>query len=156
MKKLAIGLVLCLGLSAFSFSGPLGPNEAYIIRNEAALWQEQSGGVLKWAENLTIGDQVTLLNRTAKFKLEGAEREFIKVKALDGMEGWVRTLYVAPKASLGVIKADGAIVYSEPRDVKITSKSISSMTIVAMLQEGSTSSFAKVMCYDAIADRDAS
>jgi hypothetical protein len=147
MKKLVIALAVCLSLSTLSLAGPLGQNEAYVIMNDLPLWQDQ-GGALKWIENLTIGDQVTLLNRAGKFKQDGKEKDFVRIKAPDGQEGWVRTPYVAPKAALAVVKADKAIVYSEPREVRITSKSISYMTIVAVLTDGSTADFAKVQCFD--------
>jgi uncharacterized protein YgiM (DUF1202 family) len=138
-------LLLCAGMLAFA--APAASNEAFVLLNNLAFYSE-SGGTLKWAESLAIGDKVVLLNRTSKFKVEGKEREYTKVRSPSAKEGWVLTPYIAAKSALGVVKADSAIVYSEPRDVKITSKHISHLTIVAVMQEGGSAGFVKVACYD--------
>ncbi len=70
------------------------------------------------------------------------------MRAPDGKEGWARSPYIVGRASLAVVKSDKALVYSEPRDVKVTNRSISNMTIVAVLAEGASGSFVKVQCYD--------
>jgi SH3-like domain-containing protein len=161
MKRVAI-VAFCLALSALaSFAQIASPdssvlqlqkNEAFVIMNDLPLYQEQSGN-LKWKESLVIGDKVTLLNRTYKFKIEGNEREYLKVRSPSGTEGWVRTQYVVPKCQLAVVRAEKATVYSEARDVKMTSKTVSQMTMVASLIDGSTPAFAKVVCYDANLDK---
>jgi hypothetical protein len=148
MKKTLATLCLLLCLGGLAFSAPLAANEAFVIYNNLPLYQEPQSGVLKWAESLTIGDRVVLLNRTFKFKLDGKERDYTKVRAQSGKEGWVRSPYVAAKAILGVVKADRAVVYSEPRDVKVTSKYISLLTVAAVLQDGGSGGFSKVACYD--------
>ena len=147
MKRLAFVLLLLGILTAYAAAAPLAQNEAYVLVHGSALWLD-NGPKLTWVENLTIGDKVTLLNRTAKFKQDGEDKEFVRIKAPDGKEGWVRTPYLSVKSSLAVVKADAAMIYSEPREVKITSRSISNMTLVAVLQDGSTGSFAKVQGYD--------
>jgi hypothetical protein len=152
MKKILVVLCLLTCLGGLAFSAPLAANEAFVIYNNLPLYQEPQSGVLKWAESLTIGDKVVLLNRTFKFKLEGKERDFTKVRAQSGKEGWVRSPFIAAKAVLGVVKADRAVVYSEPRDVKVTSKSITQLTILAVLQDGGQGGFSKVSCYDAVQD----
>jgi hypothetical protein len=129
----------------------LGKDEAFVILNNLPLYQEQ-GGSLKWKENLTIGDKVQVKGGVQKKKVEGKERDYLRVKAPSGSEGFVRAQYVAAKATLAVVRAEKATVYSEPRDVKITTKSVSNMTIVATFQDGSTSSFSKIICYDAAQD----
>jgi hypothetical protein len=158
MKRIAI-IAFCLAATALagfaqdSGAFQLQKNEAFIIVNDLPLYAEQGGGNLKWKESLVIGDKVTLLNRTYKFKVEGNEREYLKVKSPAGNEGWVRTQYAVPKCRLAVVRAESATVYSEARDVKMTSKTVSQMTIVAALTDGSTPSFAKVVCYDAVQDK---
>jgi hypothetical protein len=148
MKRFLLALVSLLALSAAVVSAaPALSNEALVIVQGLGLYQDKSG-TLEFIEALTIGDKVVLLNRTAKYKLSGTEREYVLVRALSGKEGWARTSYIIPRATLAVVKSDKAIVYSEPRDVKITARYISNMTIVAVLQEGTSASFAKVQCYD--------
>jgi hypothetical protein len=154
MKRIAIfALLAALSLGAFaqSASAPLAPNEGFVIMNSLALYQEQ-GGSLKYKESLVVGDRVQVKGRIQKMKLDGKEREFLKVQAPSGNEGFVRAAYVVQKASLAVVRTDKAIVYAEPRDVKITSKTISLQTIVAVLSEGSTADFSKIVCYDAQQD----
>jgi uncharacterized protein YgiM (DUF1202 family) len=145
-KTIAVSVLLLL-IGMLAFAAPTGPNEAYVILNNLALYSE-SGGTLKWAESLAIGDKVVLLNRTSKFKVEGKEREYTKVRSPSAKEGWVLGPYIAAKSALGVVKADSAVVYSEPRDVKITAKHISNLTIVAVMQEGGAAGFVKVVCHD--------
>ncbi|HET7839192.1 MAG TPA: SH3 domain-containing protein [Rectinemataceae bacterium] len=159
MKRIAITMLFLLGLGLIAFADPpavssapaLGQNEAFVILNGLPLYQEQ-GGSLVWKENLVIGDRVLLLNKAQKFKTDGKDRDYLKIRAPSNLEGWVRVQYVVPKSSLAVIKSDKAIVYSEPRDVKITSHYVSNMTIVAVLQDAAAGSFAKLVCYDATQD----
>ena len=156
MRKIA-AVVFCVAMTvsalfAQSDALQLQKNEAFVIMNDLPLYQEQ-GGALKWKESLVIGDKVTLLGRTYKFKIEGNEREYIKLRSPAGTEGWSRIQYIVPKAQLAVVKSEKATVYSEPRDVKMTSKTVSQMTIVAALQDGSTPAFAKVVCYDSYQDK---
>ena len=147
MKTSVVVVLLLCALAMFAFAAPLAPNEAYILLNGCAMWQD-TGAKLTWTENLTLGDKVTLQNRTSKFKQDGEDKEFVRVKAPDGKDGWVRTPYLSMKSSLAIVKADKAVIYSEPREVKITSKFVSNMTLVAVLQDGSTGGFAKIQGYD--------
>lgn len=129
----------------------LGKDEAFVLVNGLPLYQEQ-GGALKWKEGLTLGDKVQLKSGVQKKKVEGKERDYVKVKAPSGNEGFVRSQFVAAKAGLAVVKADKTSVYSEPRDVKITARTIGGMTLLAVLQDGSGPAFAKVVGYDAAQD----
>jgi uncharacterized protein YgiM (DUF1202 family) len=147
MKRKVLALVLLAVVTTIAAAAPLAQNEAFVLLNGLALWQDDKAK-LTWMENLAIGDRVTLLNRTSKFKQDGQDRDFVRIKAPDGKEGWVRQPFIASKASLAVVKADQAVIYSEPREVKITSRYVSSMTIVAVLQDGSTGSYAKIQGYD--------
>jgi hypothetical protein len=155
MKRFAVFVALALlASSAFAQASgtfQLGPNEGFVILQGLPLYQEK-GGELKYKEGLVIGDKVQVKGRVQKMKLDGKERELVRVQAPSGNEGFVRSAYVIQKAGLAVVRADKAIVYAEPREVKITSKTISQQTIVAVLAEGSSSSFAKVVCYDAAQD----
>lgn len=154
MKRIGLFLLAALTFSNVIFAEPpsggsvyLSQSEAYVILNGLAFYKEE-GGSLKWKEGLVIGDRVGLTNRIQKFKIDGKEFEYAKIKSPSGQEGWARVPYLVNKSALAVVKADEAIVYSEPRDVKITNKTISNMTIVAVLQEGSTSGFSKIVCVD--------
>jgi len=123
-------------------------NEAYVLLHDLALWKEDEG-VLKWIKNLSIGDRVKLSDQTGKFKTEGsdAERDYVKVIYGD-KEGWTRPNYLAAKAKLGAIIATKAKIYTEPRDIKVTARYVSGMTLVAVFNEGSEGDYLKVAGYD--------
>lgn len=155
MKKLTSFLaafIVAASLGSFAASvPPLAANEAFVIMNNLPLWTDK-GGTLEFKESLIIGDRVVLLNKSAKFKQDGKERDYVRVRSPAGNEGWVRAPYVVAKSMIAVVVADKATIYSAPRDVSMTTKYISHMTLVAVLQDGSTSDFAKVVAYDASRD----
>jgi len=148
VKRTAVVLVVMVSLVAAASASPLPPNAGVVFVNGAPLYDEQPGRTLKASEYLTLGDVVTMLNRNGSFKDNGKDRDFTRIKAMDGKEGWVRKDYVAGKSSIGIVKSDKATIYSEPRDIKITSRFVSGMTLVAILQDGTTGGFAKVQGYD--------
>lgn len=153
MKRILSLLSLVLvAVCAFAASVPaLAPNEAFVIVNNLPLYVEKSG-TLEWKESLVIGDRVVMLNKSAKFKLEGKERDYVRVRSALGNDGWVRSPYVVPKSMIAVVYVPKAVVYTAPRDVNMTTKFISNMTLVAVLQDGSTADFAKVVAYDETQD----
>ncbi len=154
MKRTILAFTLFAALAGLAGAQPaakLASNEAFAIMNNLPLYLESKGS-LAFKDSLVIGDRVTVTSRATKFTIEGKEREYLRVKMPSGTEGWVRAAYLAQKCSLAVVKADKATVYTEPRDVKMTSKSISGMTIVALFDEGSNATFAKVVAYDPVQD----
>jgi hypothetical protein len=149
MRKVAAVVLFSTLLSAVAGAAPLAPGEAFVLLNGLPLWQE-SGGVLTRMEALVIGDTVALLNRAATFTQDGQKREFVRARAPDGREGWVRTPYLAAKSTLAVVRVDKATIYGEPRDVKITTRHISGMTVVAVPADGRGAPFARVKGYDRV------
>ncbi len=148
MKRLIIALALISLLCAAAVAQTLAPNTAVVLVNGASL-SEDTNKVLKAVDYLTLGDIVLLMGRTGSFADGGAQKDFTRVKAPNGKEGWVRTQYIATKASLAIVKADQAMLYTEPKTVKLTSRYVSSMVLVAVLQDGSSSTYAKVQYWDA-------
>jgi len=122
--------------------------EAYVLIHDLAMWKEE-GGLLKWVMNLSVADRVKLSDQSGKFKTEGSdtERDYVKVVYGD-KEGWVRPIFLAAKATLGVVITEKAKIYSEPRDIKVTSKFLSGKTLVAVFNEGGEGDFFKVAAYD--------
>jgi hypothetical protein len=147
MKRPIIALALILLVCAAAGAQILASNTAVVLVNGSPLYEE-SNKALKVQDYLILGDIVNLLNKTSPFSESGVQRDFTRVRAPNGKEGWVRSQYIASKASLAVVKADQAAIYAEPRTVKLTSKFITAMTLVAVLQDGSSSSFAKIQGYD--------
>ena len=152
MKRLAT-VVLLTTVFLFPCSAiSTGPNEGLIILDGLALMKEsgKTAAPLDFQEALTIGDKVTLLNRTSKFKVNNADRDYTRVRAPDGKEGWVASMYVVAKASLGAVTEPQALVYSEPRDVKVTARFVTAGTVVAISVDRSSGGFVKVAGYDPV------
>jgi hypothetical protein len=147
MKRSITALALISFACAIAGAQTLAPNTAVVLVNGASL-SEETNKVLKAIDYLTLGDIVMLIGRTAAYADAGTQRDFTRVKAPNGKEGWVRTQYIASKASLAIVKADQAAIYTEPRTVKLTSKYINAMVLVAVLQDGSSSTYAKVQGFD--------
>lgn len=147
MKKCLLTVSLLLAMCVLCAAVPLAPNTAVILVHGTPLYEENNK-VLKALDYLTLGDIVTLVNRTGTFSENGKDRDFTRVRAPNGKEGWARTQFMATKASLGVVTAEKAVIYSEPRDVKLTSRFVGTLTLVAILQDGSSGSFAKIQAYD--------
>jgi hypothetical protein len=152
MKRLMTVICFLSFFAALAAAAPLASNSAVLLVNGAALY-EDTNKVLKALDYLALGDILTLMNKTGTFSENKKDQDFTRIKAPNGKEGWVRTQFIATKATLAIVKADKAVIYSEPRDVKLTSRFISGMTLVAVLQDGSTSTFAKVQGYDAAQGR---
>lgn len=153
MRALMTGL-MALVLTLPLFSAPLtaGATEAFVLLNNAALFKEKSLGQLEWLENLTVGDKLSVVSGVIKAKYNGAEREYYKVKTPGGKEGFVRTIFLGIGGTLGVVKVESSFVYSEPRDVKITDRTLLRGQIVVVLKEGATDQFIQVVGYDEAKD----
>jgi hypothetical protein len=153
MKHLLTG-ALALFLTLPLVGAPLtaGPNEAFVLLNNASVFKDKGMGNLDWQETLTVGDKVTLLGGVTKAKYNGAEREYYKVKLASGKEGFVRSNLLGVGGTLGVVKTESTFVYSEPRDVKITDKTISRAQLVVVLKDGATDTFIAVSGYDEAKD----
>ncbi|HET6450363.1 MAG TPA: SH3 domain-containing protein [Spirochaetia bacterium] len=147
MRRLWIIVLLAAGAAA-AWSAPLPGNGAFVTLDNAPLYQENPDKTLKYLEGLTLGDVVTLLNRTATFKDSGTSRDYLRVRAPDGKEGWVRPQFVAPKSSLAVVVSTEAILFTEPRYVKATARYVAAGTVVAILPDGLSSGFAHVQGFD--------
>lgn len=147
MKRITVVIALVSLVGIVAGAAPIPASAAVVLVNGAPLYEE-AGKALKPLDYLTLGDLVTQMRRTATFTEAGKVRDFVRVKAPNGKEGWIRAQYIATKASLAIVKADKAVIYTEPRDVKITGRTITGMTLVAVLQDGSTPSFARVQGYD--------
>lgn len=149
--RMAIAIVVALVAAASASAANLpyaSAREGYVLMQDLALWQDEFGGKLKFQEALTLGDKVALLGQTAKFTQDGREREYVKIRSLSGKEGWARSSYVASNATLAVVKVPKTLIYSEPRDVKVTSRTLGYMVLVAVFRDGGADGFVKIGGYD--------
>lgn len=147
MKRFLTALVVLASLTAMGFAAPVAN---YVLVHNAPLYLDNADKTLKYITALTLGDAVTLMNKTATFKESGSNRDFTRIKTPDGKEGWIRTQYLAVRATLAVMTAEDALIFSEPRDVKVTGRTISRMTVVAVMQEGSVPGFSRVSGWDPV------
>jgi len=153
MKHWILGLALVSLAGALS-AAPLvaGPNEGFVLLNNASVFKEKSLGTLEWSENAVIGDKVTLLSGVVKMRFNGNERDYYKVKLTNGKEGYLRTSMVGVGGTLGVVKTDGALVYSEPRDVKISARTLTRGQLVVVAKDDGADSFIQLFGWDAAKD----
>lgn len=122
--------------------------KAFNILHDIALWKEE-GGSLKWMKSLAIGDEVRIFNDVRKFKTEGSqtERSYVKV-GYGGSEGWVRDDFIIPDSRLGVVMSPAAKIFTEPKDIKVSAKTLGNMTLVAIRNGTETNGYVKVAGYD--------
>jgi hypothetical protein len=141
-----------LALGSAAFGAPPEPNEAYVIRDDLVLWQDQPSGILKKAGTLRIGDKVALQGRTAKRKQGGEELDLADVIASGGARGWVLAACVVPGAVLAAVLPDEAQIFSDPNSAAPTDRFISGLTVTALVQQESRDGFASIRCYDIAQD----
>lgn len=146
-----VGLIILTGsLQAAPLTA--GANEAFVLLNNTSVFKEKSMGVLEWSESLVLGDKVTITSGVLKLKYDGREREYFKVKLASGKEGFVRTILLGSNGTLGVVKTEGALVYTEPRDVKISARTLTRGQVVVVSRESVADPFIRVLGYDAAKD----
>jgi uncharacterized protein YgiM (DUF1202 family) len=127
-------------------------SEAFVLLNNTSVYKEKSMGVLDWAEAVTIGDKVTLTSGIVKMKVDGKEKEYYKVKLASGHEGFIRSILLGVGGTLGAVKADGVFTYSEPRDVKITERTLSRAQVVVVLKDSTSADFIHIVGYEEAKD----
>ncbi|MFN6946193.1 MAG: SH3 domain-containing protein [Cytophagaceae bacterium] len=91
----------------------------------------EAGGDGKWLTSLNSGEKVTFLNEKQSGKEGGKDREYIKVRLLDGKEGWVREDLVIVDGKGGVITRD-ADIYSRPDLLTKTNRNFAQFDIIAV------------------------
>jgi uncharacterized protein YgiM (DUF1202 family) len=145
MMMVAVGLLAAL--SGFAAPMTAGSNEAFVLLNNTSVYIEKSMGVLDWSEAVTLGDKVTVTSGITKMKVDGKDKDFYKVKLASGHEGFIRSILLGVGGTLAAVKNDGAFTYSEPRDVKITDRTLLRAQVVVVLKD-SVSPFVHVVGYE--------
>ena len=83
----------------------------------------------KWVASIAFGEELTLLNETEKDAK--TNKDYEKVKLLDGKEGWVRADFIAKDASLAAVVQD-AQIYKRPGISNITEDMLLTGTVVVV------------------------
>ncbi len=152
MKKLLKSLVLILFACLVSTCGSdkqakdtgtttAEPSEEAVIEAEEApavsvYWgnlglREEPKKDGKWITSIKLGEKVTSLGITATDTAN--KMEYIKVRLMDGKEGWTQANLIVPNAQPAVLIRE-ADIYSRPDLVTKSNKQYSKMDIIAVMQ----------------------
>jgi hypothetical protein len=125
-------------------------NTGFVIYNKAYLFVEKDGA-LAYKETFTLGEKVAVLGESQKKKdpYSKTDKDFIPVRAESGdsknpREGWARSDYVVPNSVLGVIVAEEALIYSQPKNESATTETLPILTILAVSADFDSQNFVKV------------
>ncbi len=88
----------------------------------------------KWVTSINLGEQFEFLNQTHTDETTGKKRVFVKIRLLDGIEGWVREDLVAINAKIGALKNDTPI-YKRPDLLAQSDKLFYKMDVVAVFEQ---------------------
>lgn len=109
-------------------------NEPVASQTVVALWNasikeegKQSG---KWKASYKYGETLTLLGEET---VEG-KRTFLKVRTIEGKEGWTSDYLIAKDAKFGVITED-VIIYSKPTPIGVSKEKLKIGDFVAIYNE---------------------
>ena len=105
-------------------------------------------GAVKYVDSLTLGEKVSLTGQARKAGPAGSERDFVEVRRESGKAGWARADYVVASSMLGVVTADGAVIYSEPKNTGATAKIVPKLSILAIHAETAGQAFIRITTYD--------
>lgn len=104
--------------------------EAVCIWNNISVREEPSQKG-KWLTSLSLGEQLTALNITAKDSIK--DRDYVKVILKDGTEGWSISSFIVTNAS-GAAVRDEANIYKRPDLLTKTDEAFSPTDIVAVIE----------------------
>ena len=85
----------------------------------------------KWLTSIKMGEKLTSLGITAMDSANNTE--YIKVRLMDGKEGWTQSNLVVINADAAVLVSD-AEIYSRPDLLNKTDKKFSKMDVVAVMK----------------------
>jgi uncharacterized protein YgiM (DUF1202 family) len=92
--------------------------------------KETPGGDGKWVASIAFGEELSLLNETETDAK--SNKQYEKVKLLDGKEGWVRADFIAKDASLEAVTQD-AQIYKRPGISNISDDMVLTGTVVIVM-----------------------
>lgn len=102
------------------------------IYEGVALRSEPSSKDGKWLSGLSLGEKVTVLGET---KLDPSSKiEYVKVRLLDGTEGWASSGLIVAKAKPAAI-TNVSYFYKRPDLSTVTSNSFEALDLVAVTTE---------------------
>lgn len=129
--KLFKDQALILGLLLLLSCGSKDSGMAVCVFDKASLMDSPSRKDGKWLSSIALGEKLEFLGNTKTETSDGKERTFLKVKMVDGKEGWVQSDFIAPK-SVPAVAIEKIDLYSRPDLASITKKAFEPMDIFAL------------------------
>ncbi len=148
MKK-TIALIALLALvcaSALSAQAVL-KGKAVVIQKTAEFWEMKDGKNMTYVETLTRGQELDLERGTSEGAYKGKKYNLQKV-SLDGKQGWVIETLIAKEPILGVVSAELATLYSQPRDTAVLSTVLPVGNVVALWPVTGKPDFYMITAYE--------
>ncbi len=148
-------LPACRGESAAPAMSPLSESQkalitdsqsAFCIVDNAGLWSLDEGRLSR-TTGIDLGERLTLQGKLSTAVFSQKKRE-IQLISTGGEEGWMRADQIAAASILSVVTSNAIPVYTQPRLSAISSRTIPSMTVIAIAVTHAASDFITVSCYD--------
>lgn len=97
-------------------------------------------------KHLTVGEEVAIVGEPVSALYRGDEREYSLIRYKDGeeREGYVRTPYIVPDSTFGVIANDQAVIYSSPKITAPTDTVLPRMSFVAVHNDFKDADFVRI------------
>jgi hypothetical protein len=122
-------------------------NSVYNLRTYALEEGEEGQARLEQTTiQLDLGEPITVYDETR----EQDETTFRKIEDEEGELLWANDRYIVPEAQLGVVVAEEAFLYSEPKLDALTERIVAPTTIVAIHEGESENGFFKVTGWDEV------
>lgn len=105
-------------------------NSAVCVWDKAVVREapEEKG---KYITSVNLAEKVTLLNESKVDESGSKKREYLKVKLMDGKEGWMAKDFIAANAKAGVL-VNNVEIYARPDLLAKTNKAFKRMDVVGV------------------------
>jgi hypothetical protein len=119
----------------------------FCLVNGLSVW-DLGGAQPRQASTLQIGERVALTGKRTNATLFNKDRTVIEIRRDSGTQGWVREEFIASDSVLGVVTAEEAVLYTQPRNTGATGRTLSTMTIFAIRRDSAAQTFVRIAVYD--------
>jgi len=89
----------------------------------------------KWITSVSLGERFDYLGESQKVSADGKEREWAKVRLIDGKEGWIMQDFIVINGQPAAVLNDKTTVYRRPDILTKSDKSFNKFDVVAIETE---------------------
>ncbi len=146
-KTIALIVILVLACASALSAQAVLKGKAVVIWKMAEFWEMKDGKNMTFVETLTRGQELDLERGTSEGTYKGKKYNLQKV-SLDGKQGWVIETLIAKEPILGVVSAELATLYSQPRDTAVLSTVLPVGNVVALWPVTGKPDFYMVTAYE--------